>query len=94
MEEIQERLDAVTRSREHLEAVKNRAGDELQALELTDKVEQAKTEVAILKGGRGSDGGGDGAEREKIQELERFIQQASLRAGQTITGELRMEPGE
>ena len=86
MDEIQERLDAVTRSREHLEAVRDRAQDELRALELTDKVEQAKGELAVLKSG--------GGEGEKIQELERFIQQASLRAGQTITGDLETEAGE
>ena len=83
MDEIQERLDAVRRSRAHLEAVRDRAQYELRALEPTDRVEQAKAELAVLKSG--------GGEGKKVQELERFIQQASLQAGQTITGELETE---
>ncbi len=53
--EIQERLDNVERTRRHLDSIESRAHDELRALELTAKIEQAKTELATL---RASDGVG------------------------------------
>ena len=80
MEEIQERLDHVEESRKHVDSIKKRAQDELQALDLTDKIEQAKSELASVKA-RGED-----ARQDKIAELERFIQEASIRAGEAITG--------
>ncbi len=81
--EIQERLDNVERTRRHLDSIESRAHDELRALELTAKIEQAKTELATL---RASDGAGGIAGRERVQELERFIKDASVRAGEAITG--------
>jgi hypothetical protein len=83
MGEIQERLDDVQRMRSHLAAIKKQAEDELQALNLTDKIEQAKTELANLKSSRDS---GKEADRDRIAELERFIEEASMRAAQAITG--------
>ena len=88
MEEIRERLDNVEKTREHLAAINMRAQDELQALELTDKIEHAKAELATLRADQGPD------EQDKVEALERFIQEASIRAGQAITGELNFEAAE
>ena len=55
MEEIRERLDNVEKTREHLAAINMRAQDELQALELTDKIEHAKAELATLRADQGPD---------------------------------------
>ena len=88
MGEIQERLDGVENNQQHLDAIKVRAQEELQALELTDRIEQAKTELKSLKAPSNSESGLEESANEKIQELERFIQEASIRAGQVITGEI------
>ena len=86
MEEIQERLDSVETTRRHLSSIRDRARSELQALELTNKIEQAKTELASLRGGNGPGERVPNAEAEKIEELERFVQEASIQAAQNITG--------
>lgn len=86
MAEIQERLDEVERMRKHLAAIKLRAQDELQALELTGRVEQAKTELASLKRRQSAGEQSEEVSQEKIGELERFIEDASIRAGKAITG--------
>ena len=88
MGEIRERLDNVEETREHLSAIKMRAQNELQALDQTDKIEQAKTELATLKAQPGL------VEQEKIEELKRFIQEASIQAGQAITGESDFDAAE
>ena len=86
MEEIQERLDGVEATRRHLSSITDRARSELQALEITNKIEQAKTELASLRGRNRSGGRVPNAEAEKIEELERFVQEASIQAAQNITG--------
>ncbi len=86
LEEIQERLDHVERTRRHLDSIRSRAQDELRALELTAKVEQAKTELATLRALDGAAEAGGIADRKRVQELERFIEDASIRAGEAITG--------
>ena len=83
MGEIQERLDEAERMRKHLANIKKQAEDELQALNTTDKIEQAKSEVASLKAQRGP---GEEVDETRIKELERFIKEASIRAGEAITG--------
>ncbi|MCH7787462.1 MAG: hypothetical protein IIC22_08120 [Chloroflexi bacterium] len=88
MEEIQERLDNVEMKRRHLAAIKKRAEDELGALDLTDKIEKAKAELASLKERQGSDENGEEVEPGEIEQLERFIEEASIRAGEAITGRL------
>ena len=87
MGEIQERLDGVEKMREHLAVVKKQAEDELQALNLTGRIEEAKTELASLKANRES---GTSAESERIAELERFIEEASIRAAEAITGKFNI----
>ena len=92
MEEIQERLDSVETTRRHISPLRERAQSELQALELTNKIEHAKTELASL-GGRGSPGERTpNAQAKKIEELERLVQEASIRAAQKIAGNL-LGPG-
>ena len=84
--EIQERLDDVERTRRHLDSIKSGAQDELRALELTAKIEQAKTELATLRASDGAGEAGGIADHKRVQELERFIEDASIRAGEAITG--------
>ena len=84
--EIQERLDNVERTRRHLDSIKSRAQDELRALELTAQIEQAKTELAILRAPDGAGEAGGIADRKRVQDLERFIENASIQAGEAITG--------
>ena len=88
MGEIQERLDGVDARRGHLAAIKERALRELQALQLTDRIEHAKAELAALKK-RSRTGGGSDKEAGRIGELERFVQEASIRAAESITGETK-----
>ncbi len=71
LEEIQERLDNVERTRCHLDSIESRAQDELRALELTAKVEQAKTELATLRASDSAEQAGGIADRERAQELAR-----------------------
>lgn len=91
MAEVQERLDNVESVQKHLAAIKARAEGELQALELTDKIERAKTELVSLKTRQSSAAQGEAATQQRIEDLERFIQEGSIRAGQSITG--RLEAG-
>ncbi len=86
LDEIQKRLDNVERTRRHLDSIKARAQDELRALELTAKIEQAKTELATLRALDGAGETGAPADRKRVQELERFIEDASIWAGEAITG--------
>ena len=87
MGEIQERLDGVVKTRQHLAMVKRQAEDELQALNLTGRIEEAKTELALLRANPESR---TSAESERIAELERFIQEASIRAAEAITGKFNI----
>ena len=86
MDEVQERLDNVETRWQHLDSIKKRAQEELAALELTNKIEKAKAELRTLKACGGED-------RPRIEELEQFIESASLRAAEAITGRLDLEGG-
>ena len=83
MGEIQERLDDVEAQRKHLAMVRKQVEAELVALSITDKIAQAKDELAQLKVSRDA---GETVDEGRIAELERFIEEASLRAGEAITG--------
>ncbi len=85
MGEIQERLDSVEEQRKHLSAVRRQVEAELVALNITEKIAQAKEELAKL---RASQGAGENVDEGRIAELQRFIEEASLRAGEAITGGL------
>ena len=82
MGEIQERLDKVETMRKHLSAMMRQAEYELQALSITGKIEEARRELASI---RSSQSSGEDVEQEKIEKLERFIEEASARAGEAIT---------
>ncbi len=84
MSEIQERLDGVERTRRHLETIREKAEDELQALTLTNRIEAAKGELETLKARYANGQPGHDAV-EEIAELERFIEQARLQAAQAIS---------
>ena len=86
MDEVQERLDNVETRRHHLDSIKKRGQEELAALEITNKIEQAKVELRTLKARGGED-------RHRVEELEQFIESASLRAAEAITGRLDFEGG-
>lgn len=81
MGEIQERLDDVQAQRKHLASIRRQAESELEALTITDKIAQAKAELASLKACE-TPSEDDTAQR--IAELERFIQEASIRAGEAV----------
>ena len=83
MGEIQERLDDVEAQRKHLAAVRRQVESELVALNITEKISQAKDELARL---RESHQAGNEVDQERIAELRRFIEEASIRAGEAITG--------
>ena len=87
MDEVQERLDSVETRRKHLDSIKKRAQEELAALELTNKIERAKAELGALKARVDA----SAEERQRIEELEQFIESASLRAGEAITGRFDLE---
>ena len=82
MGEIQERLDKVETMQRHLLAMKRQAENELQALSITGKIEEAKRELASM---RSSQTSGEDVKKEKIAALERFIEEESARAGEAIT---------
>ena len=83
MGEIQERLDSVEEQRKHLSAVRRQVETELVALNITEKIAQAKEELAQLRASRDA---GESVDEGRIVELRRFIEEASLRAGEAITG--------
>lgn len=85
MGEIQERLDSVEEQRKHLSAVRRQVETELVALNITEKIAQAKEELAQLRASRDA---GESVDEGRIAELQRFIEEASLRAGEAITGGL------
>ena len=86
MGEIQERLDSVEEQRKHLSAVRRQVEAELVALNITEKIAQAKEELAKLRASRDA---GERVDEGRIAELQRFIEEASLRAGEAITGGLK-----
>ena len=82
MGEIQERLDSVETQRKHLAAIRRQAEAELEALNITEKIAQAKEELAGLRASRNA---GEAVDESRIAELQRFIEEASIRAGEAIT---------
>ena len=82
MGEIQERLDKVETMHEHLSAMKRQAENELQALSITGRIEEAKRELASMKSSPATD---DDVNKVRIADLERFIEEESARAGEAIT---------
>ena len=81
MSEVQERLDRIEMERKHLLMIKERANRELEALQLTRQVEDAKNALAKLQSLRSK----DGETTSKIHALEQFINDYSQRAAKAIT---------
>ena len=87
MSEIQERLDHTLMTRQHLEAIKQRASSEFTALELTQQVEQAKDALAELKSKYGSEPTPEEDASAEMRRLEEFIAEYSKKAERAITSE-------
>lgn len=85
MAEIQERLDYAQATRQHLLAIKQKATDELRALELTQKVEEAKEALKDLKSRSDGAAGVDEGVVSEMRRLEEFIAEYSKQAERAIT---------
>ncbi len=82
MGEIQERLDAAVNARTHLDLIRRQAENELEALNITGRINDVEKELTGLKLGREA---GQDVDLDRITELERFIEDASNRAARAIT---------
>ena len=82
MGEIEERLDDAVSNRRRLLAIKDTAIQELEALQLLKRVDEARSKLASLK--RGGQLGGEDVQVE-IRNLEDFIAANSRQAEQAIT---------
>ncbi len=85
MGEIEERLDDAVASRRRLLAIKDTATQELEALQLLKRVDEARSKLADLKKGIPAD---ENAQVE-IRQLESFIAANSRQAEQAITERFR-----
>ncbi len=86
MGEIEERLDDAMANRRRLLAIKNTATQELEALQLLKRVDEARSKLATLKQNGASDVEDIEAE---IKQLENFIAANSRQAEQAITDRFR-----
>ena len=85
MAESQERLDHTQAARQHLLAIKQRSSDELSALELTQKVEEAKEALKSLKSRSDGAAGVDDGVVAEMRRLKEFIAEYSKQAERAIT---------
>ena len=85
MAEIQERLNYAQATKQHLLAIKQKATDELSALELTQKVEEAKEALKDLKSKSGGAASADDGVVAEMRRLEEFIAEYSKQAERAIT---------
>ena len=90
MAEIEERLDDAVANRRRLLAIKDTATQELEALQLLKRVDEARSKLAGLKNGAPA---GEDVETE-IRQLESFIAANSRQAEQAITERFREKTGE
>ena len=81
MGEIEERLDDAVANRRRLLAIKDTAAQELEALQLLKRVDEARFKLAELKNGSPA----DQEVQAKIKQLESFIAANSRQAEQAIT---------
>ena len=86
MSEIEERLDAAMANRRRLLAIKDTATQELEALQLLKRVDEARSKLASLK--RSGTSGNDDVSDE-VRQLENFIAANSRQAEQAITDRFR-----
>ena len=89
MGEIEERLEDAVANRRRLLAIKDTAIQELEALRLLKRVDEARSKLASLKK-NGLSGASSGEEaQEQIRQLEGFIAANSRQAEQAITDRFR-----
>ena len=88
MGEIEERLEDAVATRRRLLAIKDTATQELEALQLLKRVDEARSKLASLKNGSLTGPNGDDA-RSEIRQLEGFIAANSRQAEQAITERFR-----
>ena len=86
MGEIEERLEDVVANRRRLLAIKKTATQELEALELLKRVDEARSQLAELK--RNGPAAGEDVQTE-VRQLEKFIADSSRQAEQAITERFR-----
>ena len=86
MSEIEERLDDAMANRRRLLAIKDTATQELEALQLLKRVDEARSKLASLKRS-GTSGNDDGSD--EVRQLENFIAANSRQAEQAITNRFR-----
>lgn len=84
MEEVENRLNHLEETLRRLRGIKKRAEEELECLELTRSIEQAKAELASLR---------SQSEKEaEIRRLEQFISEASKKASESIASAEKPPP--
>ncbi len=86
MGEIEERLEDALANRRRLLEIKKTATQELEALQLLKRVDEARSQLAILKTNATPD---DGDAQLEIRRLEEFIAASSRQAEQAITERYR-----
>ena len=80
MADLEDKLQEVGKTLSHLSRIESRAKAELESLELTKMIEQAKVEVATLE----SQPSLDPEQRARVKSLRRLISEASEAAGRRI----------
>ena len=86
MGEIEERLEDALANRRRLLEIKKTATQELEALQLLKRVDEARSQLAILKTNATPD---DGDAQLEMRRLEEFIAASSRQAEQAITERYR-----
>ena len=86
MGEIEERLEDAVANRRRLLEIKKTASEELEALQLLKRVDEARSQLAALKKNAKPD---DEDARLEIRRLEEFIAASSRQAEQAITERYR-----
>ncbi|MBM3924661.1 MAG: hypothetical protein FJ320_01530 [SAR202 cluster bacterium] len=84
MAEVEERLNHAKTMKRHLTSIKERSQRELEALEVVQRVEEAKISLAQLRTLINSGGQASRQASAQIQELEAYITQYSKQAERAI----------
>ena len=84
MGEVEERLRHAQTNREHLLAIRQRAQKELEALEVVQRVEEARASLSKLKAMMSVDQDGETNTHQQIRRLEEYITQYSKQAERAI----------
>ena len=84
MGEVEERLRHAQTNREHLLSIRQRAQKELEALEVVQRVEEARASLSKLKAMMSVDQNGETNTNQQIRRLEEYITQYSKQAERAI----------